>query len=148
MALGKLGDACAPDPLVSMLFDVEQWVRRAAATALGMIGDTSVVDRSLLAVLDDAEWRVREAAIRVLDTLGDSQMVAPLGKGPTRREADCTISASAEAEDRAGTDRANERKVRQNTAPLQKDPNRPGLPSGHRSAHASNTRTATSRLSI
>lgn len=106
-ALGRTGDARAIRPLLAALRDPQEWVRWAAATALGSLGkpaipvlsealhDPSPTVRSLAAMalgqtgepdaveplreaLGDAAWPVRQAAIQALERLGASQAVPDL----------------------------------------------------------------------
>ncbi len=97
-ALGKIGDARAVEQLIAALKDKNEWVRKAAAKALGQIGAPAVEqliavlkDKSewvrkvaaevlwqisepavepLVAALKDDKWYVRKAAAEILDKLG------------------------------------------------------------------------------
>lgn len=100
-ALGKIGDPCALDALISMLKDME--VRRAAIEALGKIGDNRAVEplirelrfyesdaadalvnigapalEALLAALHSEFNRVRAVVAQVLGRIGDARAVKPL----------------------------------------------------------------------
>lgn len=63
--------------LVSLLTDSDEWVRMAAARALGEIGDVRAVDK-LVAALADGEWRVRKVAAWALSELKDERAVDAL----------------------------------------------------------------------
>jgi beta-lactamase regulating signal transducer with metallopeptidase domain/HEAT repeat protein len=63
--------------LVSMLSDSDEWVRMAAARALGEIGDGRAADK-MIATLSDGEWRVREVAAWALSELKDERAVDAL----------------------------------------------------------------------
>jgi HEAT repeat protein len=68
--LEELADQRAVEPLsVALLRDSSQYIREAAALALGHIGDTSAVE-SLITALKDSNRMVIEAAAGALDRLG------------------------------------------------------------------------------
>lgn len=66
--------AGAVPQLVSLLSDPDEWVRMAAARALGEIGDRRAADK-MIATLSDGEWRVREVAAWALSELKDERAV-------------------------------------------------------------------------
>ncbi len=67
----------AVEPLIAALKDAEWRVRKAAAEALGAIGDARAVE-PLIAALKDEEWDVRAAAAKALGAIGDARAVEPL----------------------------------------------------------------------
>jgi HEAT repeat protein len=71
--------ASAVEPLIAAIEDQDQNTRRAAATALGQIGDRRAV-KPLAAVLKDKSNSddVRQAAIQALGQIGDAHAVKPL----------------------------------------------------------------------
>jgi HEAT repeat protein len=69
-ALGKPGDAVVDPRIVAI-------GRRAAAAALGQLGNTQSV-KPLIRTLEDTDWSVRMAAAEVLGRLGDPLAVEPL----------------------------------------------------------------------
>ena len=69
-------DSAAPR-LVSLLSDPDEWVRAAAARALGEIRDERAAD-GLVVALSDGEWRVREMAAWALSELKDERAVEAL----------------------------------------------------------------------
>jgi HEAT repeat protein len=71
-----LGAPAVP-PLIQALGDSDRDVRRAAAEALGKLGDPQAVP-PLIKALGDSDWDVRRAAAEALGKLGDPQAVPPL----------------------------------------------------------------------
>ena len=69
-------DSAVPQ-LVSLLSDSDEWVRMAAARALGEVRDRSVVVR-LVVALSDSDWRVRQLVVWALSELKDDRAVATL----------------------------------------------------------------------
>ena len=67
----------AMDKLCAALKDADRAVCKAAAEALGKIGDARVVDPLLIA-LKDADWRVRDVALSALGRIGDARALDPL----------------------------------------------------------------------
>ena len=65
--------------LVSLLNDGDEWVRMAAARALGEIRDERAVEK-LLATLSDGAWKVRELAAWALGEMKEERAVQSLGK--------------------------------------------------------------------
>ncbi|HVG28908.1 MAG TPA: M56 family metallopeptidase [Pyrinomonadaceae bacterium] len=63
--------------LVSLLADSDEWVRMAAARALGEIRDERALDK-LIATLGDGEWRVRQLTAWALSELKDERAVDAL----------------------------------------------------------------------
>jgi beta-lactamase regulating signal transducer with metallopeptidase domain len=63
--------------LVSMLSDSDQWVRMAAARALGELRDERAGE-TLIATLSDSQWRVRELAAWALSEMKDERAVQAL----------------------------------------------------------------------
>jgi HEAT repeat protein len=72
----KIG-APAVEPLIAAFKDGDLDVRRAAAGALGAIGDARAVE-PLIAALKDGDFDVRWAAARALGEIGDARAVEPL----------------------------------------------------------------------
>src|SRR6266700_1782555 len=72
VALGSV----AIEPFIGVFNDPEEYVRTAAAEALGKIGSTAV--EPLLAALNDANGYVRSAAAEALGQIGDVRAVEPL----------------------------------------------------------------------
>ena len=75
-ALGEIGKP-AVEPLIRILSDNDERVRRSAADALGEIGDVRAVE-PLIKVLGDDSWRVRWPAVEALGKIGDERAVEPL----------------------------------------------------------------------
>jgi HEAT repeat protein len=75
-ALGKIGVPAVP-ALIEALKDDDEDVRRAAAGALGEIGDPQAVPALIEALKDDDEY-VRRAAVGALGKIGDLQAVPAL----------------------------------------------------------------------
>jgi HEAT repeat protein len=75
-ALLKIGRS-AVEPLIAALRDQDQYVREAAARALGRLDDSRAVE-PLVAVLRDNYSSVRKAAAWALGMLGDLRAVEPL----------------------------------------------------------------------
>jgi HEAT repeat protein len=67
LALGKLGDTKAVEPLIACLKDQDSYVRRRAALALGKLGDARAI-ASLCAALPD--WETKELIGSALVRLG------------------------------------------------------------------------------
>jgi len=67
----------AVDPLITALKGSNTHVRRAAAEALGKLGDKRAVD-PLIAALKNSRGNVRKAAAEALGKLGDKRAVDPL----------------------------------------------------------------------
>jgi HEAT repeat protein len=77
-ALGELKKTDSIKMLVKVMQgDTNKQVRIAAATALGYISHTSVVE-PLIEALADEEWEVKSAAIKSLGTIKDIRAVEPL----------------------------------------------------------------------
>jgi HEAT repeat protein len=76
-ALGDLKNAEAVEPLIDVLNDAENEVRRSAAKALGHLGAKWAAE-PLIAALTDPEKRVRSSAADALGELGDGRAVEPL----------------------------------------------------------------------
>jgi HEAT repeat protein/beta-lactamase regulating signal transducer with metallopeptidase domain len=64
--------------LMTLLADSDEWVRMAAARALGELRDSRALDR-LVATLADNNWRVRELAVWALSEMKDARAVIALG---------------------------------------------------------------------
>jgi HEAT repeat protein len=62
---------------VAALHDADWVICKAAAAALGAIGDPRAVE-SLLAALRDSDWSVRKTAIAALGGIGDARAIEPL----------------------------------------------------------------------
>ncbi|MGA7076917.1 MAG: HEAT repeat domain-containing protein, partial [Halobacteriota archaeon] len=111
--LGEISDPHAVEPLIKMLNDADSDVCKAAAEALGRIGEPAV--KTLIKVLSDADWGVREsaAAADALGRIGDSRAVEPLIR--VLSDADSHVresAAAAEALGRIGDSRAVEPLIR------------------------------------
>lgn len=63
--------------LVSLLSDSDEWVRMAAARALGELRDERAGDR-LISALSDSQWRVRELAAWALSEMKEERAVQAL----------------------------------------------------------------------
>ena len=63
--------------LVSLLSDSDEWVRMAAARALGELRDERAVE-TLIATLSDSQWRVRELAAWALSEMKEARAVKAL----------------------------------------------------------------------
>ncbi len=63
--------------LISLLTDADEWVRMAAARALGELRDDRAVDQ-LVATLGDSNWQVRQLAVWALSELKDERTVNSL----------------------------------------------------------------------
>jgi HEAT repeat protein len=76
---GKCVEIGAPavEPLIAVLRDRGWGGRRAAAEALGQIGDARAVE-PLIAALQNLDWDVRQAAAVALGQIGDPRAVEPL----------------------------------------------------------------------
>ena len=69
--------AGAVPQLISLLSDFDQWVRMAAARALGELRDERAGE-SLIGALADSQWRVRELAAWALSEMKDERAVTAL----------------------------------------------------------------------
>ena len=69
--------ADAVPQLITLLGDSDQWVRMAAARALGELHDHQAVAK-LLATLSDDDWRVRELVVWALSETKDARAVTAL----------------------------------------------------------------------
>jgi HEAT repeat protein/beta-lactamase regulating signal transducer with metallopeptidase domain len=85
--------AGAVPQLVSLLNDSDEWVRMAAARALGELRDERAGER-LIAALSDSQWRVRELAAWALSEMKEERAVKALcnvlltdGQAEVRRSA-------------------------------------------------------------
>jgi HEAT repeat protein len=70
LALGRIGDARAVDPLAYRLWDVDRDVKRAAAEAMAAIGDVRAVDALITALAHATEPRVSLVAAEALVQIG------------------------------------------------------------------------------
>ncbi len=80
IALGKIGDVLAVEPLCAALKNVDSWViQQSVAIALGKIGDSRAVE-PLVSVLQDEALTilVRTKAVEALGKIGDAGAVEPL----------------------------------------------------------------------
>ncbi|HYC20073.1 MAG TPA: HEAT repeat domain-containing protein, partial [Candidatus Bathyarchaeia archaeon] len=68
-------------------------VRRAAAEALGTIGDGRAVE-PLVKALNDSDWLVRRKAAEALGTIGDGRAVEPLVKALNDADSDVRKSVA------------------------------------------------------
>jgi HEAT repeat protein len=69
--------AGAVPPLISLLSDSDEWVRMAAARALGELRDERAGE-PLIATLSDPQWRVRALAAWALNEMKDRRAVQAL----------------------------------------------------------------------
>jgi len=69
--------ATAVPQLITLLGDSDEWVRMAAARALGELRDERALTK-LVATLADDDWRVRELAVWALSEMKDARAVAAL----------------------------------------------------------------------
>ncbi|HYV82321.1 MAG TPA: M56 family metallopeptidase [Pyrinomonadaceae bacterium] len=69
--------ANAVPQLITLLGDSDEWVRMAAARALGELRDTRALSK-LVATLSDDDWRVRELAVWALSEMKDPRAVTAL----------------------------------------------------------------------
>ena len=70
--------AGAVPQLISLLGDSDEWVRMAAARALGELRDERALPK-LVATLSDDNWRVRELVVWALSEMKDARAVTALG---------------------------------------------------------------------
>jgi HEAT repeat protein len=87
MALGRIGDARAVEPLVALLDDDDRDLQVVAAGALARLGDRRAFE-PLLRLIGDRDLSVRQAAIGALNSIGHPDMSARmrtlLGDGDPR----------------------------------------------------------------
>ncbi len=69
--------AGAVPQLITLLSDSDEWVRMAAARALGELHDSRALSQ-LVATLSDDDWRVRELAVWALSEMKDARAVTAL----------------------------------------------------------------------
>jgi HEAT repeat protein/beta-lactamase regulating signal transducer with metallopeptidase domain len=69
--------ANAVPQLITLLGDSDEWVRMAAARALGELRDQRALSK-LVATLSDDDWRVRELAVWALSEMKDARAVTAL----------------------------------------------------------------------
>jgi beta-lactamase regulating signal transducer with metallopeptidase domain len=69
--------ATAVPQLITLLGDSDEWVRMAAARALGELRDERALTK-LVATLSDDDWRVRELAVWALSEMKDARAVTAL----------------------------------------------------------------------
>ena len=99
----KLGKTAVP-ALIKALKDSDKDVRKAAAEALGKIGDKSAVP-ALIKALKDGYWQVRTAAAAALGKIGDKSAVPALIEALKDKDSDVR-TAAAEALGTIGDTRA------------------------------------------
>lgn len=75
--LGRLGDERAVEPLIEILNSRNPEVRKIAADALEIIGESAV--GPLITTLKDKSRFVRREAVRALGGIGDELAIGPLG---------------------------------------------------------------------
>jgi HEAT repeat protein len=93
VALGKIGDRRAVEPLIKALGDINTNVRQAAAWALFKLEDSRAVE-PLIKALGDINTNVREAAAWALFKLEDSRAVEPLIKALGDRDSNVREAAA------------------------------------------------------
>jgi len=76
LALGRLGDPRAHEPLIECLRTGDAPMRDAVCDALTALGPTAIP--SLLACLDDTDPSIRERSMAILARIGDHKVVEPL----------------------------------------------------------------------
>jgi len=69
--------ATAVPQLITLLGDSDEWVRMAAARALGELRDERALTK-LVATLSDDDWRVRELVVWALSEMKDARAVTAL----------------------------------------------------------------------
>jgi HEAT repeat protein len=69
--------APAVPQLITLLGDSDEWVRMAAARALGELRDERALTK-LVATLSDDDWRVRELVVWALSEMKDARAVTAL----------------------------------------------------------------------
>ena len=69
--------ATAVPQLITLLGDSDEWVRMAAARALGEVRDDRALPK-LVATLADDDWHVRELAVWALSEMKDDRAVTAL----------------------------------------------------------------------
>jgi len=77
LALGKIGDPSAFEPLMNLLHDPDVDVRKSGCDALGRLGDVRAVD-ALAALLTDAIEDIRMSAAFALARFRESRAFEPL----------------------------------------------------------------------
>lgn len=77
IALGKLGDKQAVEPLLRVLSDDSFCY--LAAWALGQLEDKRAVE-PLINLLNDTDWFIRSGAVKALGNIGDDRAVEPLSR--------------------------------------------------------------------
>lgn len=77
MALGKICEPSAVEPLIKLLQDRDSTVRYESAEALGLLGDKRAVE-PLIQCLEDSNYWVRSHAASALGKLNDQSAVMPL----------------------------------------------------------------------
>jgi len=77
LALGRIGNPSAVEPLIVLLHDSDSQLRLEAATSLGQIGNSRATD-DLIAALGDDNWMVAAAAVKALGLIGHPKAVPPL----------------------------------------------------------------------
>lgn len=73
LALGRIGDIRAVEPLIALLEEDDRELVTVAAAALARLGDRRAFD-ALLGLLGDADLGVRQAAIGALNSIGHPDM--------------------------------------------------------------------------
>ena len=77
MALGKIGDKKAVEPLIKAISNQDPTFRSAAEEALGLIGDEEAVP-SLIKALENDDISVRRHAAGALAKIGGEKALGPL----------------------------------------------------------------------
>jgi HEAT repeat protein len=75
VALGRIGDRRAVEPLIGLLNEQDRELRVAVASALARLGDTRAFE-PLLPMLGDSDVAVRQAVVGALNSIGHADMAS------------------------------------------------------------------------
>ena len=82
LALGRIGNPIATEPLITVLKDSDSsYVKSSAADALGTIGNT-IATKALITVLKDCDFDVRRNALEALTKIGNPETLAKIIQSP------------------------------------------------------------------